>query len=195
MNRVFTPGIPDDMFERGNVPITKEEIRTLVISKLRLTEDSKIIDIGAGTGSVTVECALIAKSGVVYSLERNTEALSLIKRNCEKFNASNVVMIDGEAPGSIEKAGSFDRAFIGGSGGNIREILDSVHGKIEDGGRIVATAVTLDTLFKVRSYFKNMKYNFEIIQASITRVSDTGNVSMFTALNPVFIISAERGRL
>lgn len=195
MNRVLTTGIPDDMFERGNVPITKEEIRTLVISKLRLTENSNIIDIGAGTGSVTVECALIAGKGIVYSLERDPEALTLIQRNCEKFKTGNVVIVDGEAPGSIEKTGSFDRAFIGGSGGNIREILNSVHSKIENGGRIVATAVTLDTLFEVRSYFKNMNYNFEIIQASIARVNDTGNVSMLTALNPVFIISAVRGEL
>lgn len=195
MNRVVTPGIPDEMFERGNVPMTKEEIRILVISKLRLSENSRIIDIGAGTGSVTVECALAAKNGIVYSLEKNEEALSLIKRNIEKFKTGNVIVISGEAPGSIEKTGSFDRAFIGGSGGNIREILDSVHNKIDKGGRIVAAAITLDTLFEVRSYFKNMKYNFEIIQASITRVNETGNVSMLSALNPVFIISAERGIL
>jgi cobalt-precorrin-6B (C15)-methyltransferase len=195
MNRFVTPGIPDEMFERGIVPMTKEEIRTLVISKLRLTEDSNIIDIGAGTGSVTVECALTAKNGIVYSLEKNKEALSLIRRNIEKFETGNVVIVEGEAPGAIEKAGSFNRAFIGGSGGNIREILDSVHSKIEDGGRIVAAAVTLDTLFEVRAFFINMKYDYEIIQASITRVNDTGSVSMLTALNPVFIISAERGRL
>jgi precorrin-6Y C5,15-methyltransferase (decarboxylating) CbiT subunit len=195
MNRVVTAGIPDEMFERGNVPITKEEIRALVISKLRLTESSKVIDIGAGTGSITVECALIAKKGIVYSLEKNKEALDLIRRNTEKFKTGNVVIVEGEALETIEKAGSFDRAFIGGSGGNIRGILNSVHNKIEDNGRIVAAAITLDTLFEVRSYFKNMKYNFEIIQASITRVNDTGSVSMLAALNPVFIISAERGNL
>jgi precorrin-6Y C5,15-methyltransferase (decarboxylating) CbiT subunit len=195
MNRFVTPGIPDEMFERGSVPMTKEEIRTLVISKLRLNENSRVVDIGAGTGSVSIECALIAKNGIVYSLEKNEEALSLIKRNSEKFKTGNVVIIDGEAPGTIEKTGGFDRAFIGGSGGNIREILESVHNKIEKGGRIAAAAITLDTLFEVRSYFKKMKYNFEIIQASITRVNDTGDVSMLTALNPVFIISAVRGDL
>ncbi len=195
MNKIITPGIPDSMFERGDVPITKEEIRSIVISKLRLAEDSKIIDIGAGTGSVTVECALIAKKGVVYSCERNAEALSLIKRNAEKFKIENVVIIEGEAPGSLEKAGSFDRAFIGGSGGSIGQILDSVHSKIEVGGRIVVTAVTLNTLFEARTFFKNMKYTCEIIQASIIRVNETGNVSMLNALNPVFIISAEKGTL
>ncbi len=191
-NRIVTAGIPDDMFERGAVPITKEEIRSIVISKLRLAENSRILDIGAGTGSVTVECAIAAKNGVVYSFEKNPEALTLIKRNIEKFKTENVVIIEGEAPYSLEKAGSFDRAFIGGSGGNIKGILDYIHNNIEERGRVVVTAITLDTLFEAGNYFKTMKYKYEIIQASITRVTETGGLSMLKALNPVFIISAER---
>lgn len=193
MSRIITAGIPDEMFERGDVPMTKEEIRSIVISKLRLADNSRILDIGAGTGSVTVECALAARNGIVYSFERNENALGLIRRNTEKFRAENVVIIEGEAPGTLEKAGSFDRAFIGGSGGDIMGILDFVHSRIEDRGRVVVTAITLDTLFEVRNFFRCRKYIHEIIQASITRVSETGGLSMMKALNPVFIISAERG--
>jgi len=194
MSRIITAGIPDEMFERGDVPITKEEIRAIVISKLRLCDNSRILDVGAGTGSVTVECALIAKNGIVYSFEKNDEALGLIRKNTEKFHTENVVIIEGEAPVSLEKAGGFDRAFIGGSGGNIPGILDFVHNNMEEGGRIVVTAITLDTLFEVRNFFKNMKYSHEIIQASVTRVSETAGLSMLKALNPVFIISGGRGR-
>ena len=191
-NRIAAPGIPDDMFDRGSVPMTKEEIRSIIISKLRLAEDSNVLDIGSGTGSVTVECALIAKKGIVYSFEKNEEALDLMRKNIKKFKIENVVIINGEAPGTLEKSGSFDRVFIGGSGGNIKGILEFVHNEIEDQGRIVITAITLDTLFEVVSFFKSMKYNHEIIQASITRVSDAGGLSMLKALNPVFIVSAQK---
>lgn len=195
MNEIYIPGISDDMFERGDVPITKEEIRTIVISKLRLSVNSKILDIGAGTGSVTVECALMAKDGMVHAFEKNEEALGLIRKNIEKFGAGNVVIVAGEAPAALENAGNFDRAFIGGSGGNILDILDFVYKKIAKRGRIVVTAVTLDTLCKVMNFFKSMKCSHEIIQVSVTRVSDAGGLSMLKALNPVFIISAERTEL
>lgn len=192
-DKIITHGIPDEMFERGSVPMTKEEVRSIVISKLRLAEDSRVLDIGAGTGSVTVECALIAKKGIVYSFERGSEAVSLIRRNTEKFKTENVVIIEGDAPGTLEQAGVFDRAFVGGSGGNIFGILDSVHNKIYERGRIVVTAVTLDTLFEARNFFSYMKYSHEIVQVAVTRITETAGFSMLKAQSPVFIISAEKG--
>ncbi|MGL4370385.1 MAG: precorrin-6Y C5,15-methyltransferase (decarboxylating) subunit CbiT, partial [Spirochaetota bacterium] len=153
-----------------------------------------ILDIGAGTGSVSVECARAAARGTVYACERNAEALNLIRRNAGKFAADNIVIIEGEAPGSLEKAGSFDRAFIGGSGGNLAEILDYVYSHIGDNGRIVVTAVTIDTLAEARNFFRSRGCAHEIIQIAVTRVEETGGVSMLKALTPVFIISADRSR-
>ena len=192
MSRIITPGIPDDMFERGDVPITKEEIRSIVMSKLRLKENSNVLDIGAGTGSVTVECALASRNGTVYSFEKNSAALTLIRKNIKKFGTGNVVVIEGEAPGTLEESGSFDRVFIGGSGGNITGILDFVHLNMEDEGRIVITAITLDTLIETREFFKKLNYRHETVQVSVAKVTDAGGHSMLKALNPVFIISAER---
>lgn len=190
MNKFITPGIPDEMFERGNVPMTKEEIRTVAISKLRLSDDSRIIDIGAGTGSVTIECAFIARNGLVYSVEKDVDALALIRKNTLKFKTGNVAIIEGEAPGVLDKTGSFDRAFIGGSGGNLSGILDFVHRNIDLNGRIVITAVTLDTLFEAGNFFRKMNYFHEIIQVAVTKVTETAGLSMMKSLNPVFIISA-----
>jgi precorrin-6Y C5,15-methyltransferase (decarboxylating) CbiT subunit len=193
MSRSITYGIPDDMFERGGVPITKEEIRAIVISRLRLTDNARVFDIGAGTGSVTVECALVARNGIVFSFEKNTEALTLIRKNCEKFSTGNVVIIEGEAPGTLEKGGSFNRAFIGGSGGNITGILDYIHNNMDAEGRVVVTAITLDTLLRVREFFKKVRYRHDIIQVSVSRVEEIAEYSMFKAINPVFIISADKG--
>ena len=114
-------------------------------------------------------------------------------RNTEKFKTENVVIIEGDAPGTLEQAGVFDRAFIGGSGGNIFGILDSVHNKIYERGRIVVTAVTLDTLFEARNFFSYMKYSHEIVQVAVTRITETAGFSMLKAQSPVFIISAEKG--
>ncbi len=185
--------MPDEMFERGDVPITKSEVRAIVLSKLMLAGGSRIIDIGAGTGSVTVEAALIADKGIVYSVERDPVALELIRRNIKKFGLGNVKVIKGSAPAALENTENFDRAFIGGSGGNIIPVLELVDRKIDDAGVIVVTAITLDTLFETRNFFMNSGYKYEIVQAAITRVQDTGSVSMLRALNPVYIISAVKG--
>ena len=193
MNEKYTFGMPDEMFERGDVPITKSEVRAIVLSKLRLHENSRVIDVGAGTGSVTVEAALIAGRGIVYSVERDTEALDLIRKNIRKFGLGNVKVIEGTAPGALENAGSFDRVFIGGSGGSMKTVLELVDKKIEVPGVIVVTAITLDTLFEARDFFMKNSYKYEIVQAAITRVSETGSVSMLKALNPVYIISAVKG--
>jgi cobalt-precorrin-6B (C15)-methyltransferase len=193
MNDKYTSGMPDEMFERGDVPITKSEVRAIVLSKLMLAGGSRIIDIGAGTGSVTVEAALIADKGIVYSVERDPVALELIRRNIKKFGLGNVKVIKGSAPAALENTENFDRAFIGGSGGNIIPVLELVDRKIDDAGVIVVTAITLDTLFETRNFFMNSGYKYEIVQAAITRVQDTGSVSMLRALNPVYIISAVKG--
>ncbi len=192
VNDYITPGIPDSMFIRGKVPITKEEVRTIALSKLRLTEKSRILDIGAGTGSVTVECARTAHRGFVHSVEKNPEALSLIKQNLDKFNITNADITGGYAPDVLDDSWNFDRAFIGGSGGNLTDVLRWVEEHITGNGNIVVTSITMNTLTLAWNYFKDNNYDYEIIQASISRCEEAGSFTMFKAQNPVFIISAKK---
>ncbi|MBN2041896.1 MAG: precorrin-6Y C5,15-methyltransferase (decarboxylating) subunit CbiT [Spirochaetes bacterium] len=183
------PGIPDDEFIRGNVPMTKEEIRVLSLSKLRLEADSILLDVGAGTGSVSIEAALILKSGKVYSIERKAEAIELIEKNCKKFKVENIKIIAGEAPADLPEA-QFNRAFIGGSGGNFFSILEWIDLNINADGIIAVNAVTLETLKAADDFFISKEYSTEIIQVAITRAEKKGNSTMMKAQNPIFLITA-----
>jgi len=120
----ITPGIPDHFFIRGDVPMTKEEVRAAALSKMRLSEDSIVFDIGAGTGSIAIECSLICRKGRVYAVERDKEAIELINSNLKKFGVSNAFVVEGNAPLVLESLPYPDRVFIGGSGGNMEEIIN-----------------------------------------------------------------------
>lgn len=188
-NKLILP-IPDDQFIRGDVPMTKEEIRTLTLSKLMINSSSNVIDIGAGTGSISIECALIADRGKVIAIEKNRAAVDLIKKNISKFDINNITVIKGEARDELNQIDSFDRIFIGGSGGSIKEILSLIDKRIINTGRIVINSITLDTLTKTAEFFKGKNYNTEIIQVSISRCIDLKGAGMFKALNPIFITTA-----
>ena len=193
-NDMITTGIPDFEFIRGDVPISKEEIRTIAIAKLRLGADSTLLDIGAGTGSITVEAARLLKRGRVHAVEMDEPALDLINRNIEKFKVANVTVHRGAAPGALAGIAGFDRVFIGGSGGSLAGILEWVHDNIGPGGRIVVNAITLDTLHASRQFFADRGYrDVEIIQVAISKIGDAGGGAlMLRAQNPVFIISTRR---
>jgi len=127
-DKIIAPGIPDAEFIRGNVPMTKEEVRAASISKLRLEKDSVVYDIGSGTGSVSVEIARLSKGIKVFAVDSNPEAAELTKKNLEKFALKNAEVVQGEAPFALESLPFPTRAFIGGSDGKIMEILDSYAG-------------------------------------------------------------------
>ncbi|MCP4129962.1 MAG: precorrin-6Y C5,15-methyltransferase (decarboxylating) subunit CbiT [bacterium] len=184
--------IPNDQFITGAVPITKEEIRTIVISKLRLKPDSTVIDIGAGTGSVSIEIACSVKNGFVYSIEKNDAALKLINQNVKKFEITNIKIIRGAAPEALANLRPVDRAFVGGSGGSITEILTWLDENISEDGRIVITAITLETLTCSKEFFSDREYTLEIIQAAVTKYEERGRFFMANAGNPVFILSAQK---
>lgn len=138
-----TPGIPDSLFLRDEeIPMTKEEIRSLVMSKLRLREDHEALDIGCGTGSVTVEMALIAKR--VVGIDNNPKAVELTKANVSKFGV-NVDVIQGHAPEALKDLGKFDRIFIGGGSDILEEIVMEALNHLKSGGRIVIDAILLET--------------------------------------------------
>ena len=180
--------IADEEFVRGDVPMTKEEVRTLSLSKLRLNKDSVVYDIGAGSGSVSVEAALKAFDGEVFAIEKKDAAIELIKANKRKFAADNIKIVQGTAPEALSELPPPDRVFIGGSGGRIGEIFDTLLKKNPD-VRMVLNAVSLDTLAEVNSLIKERSLKSRVTLANIARAEDIGGHSIMKSLNPVYIVT------
>ena len=183
--------IDDEKFIRGKVPMTKREIRTLTLAAAQLASDSVAVDVGAGTGSISVEAALIARRGKIFAVERNSEAVELIRRNAEKFSV-DVEIIHATAPDGLDALPALDAAIVGGSGGNLEKILDALLGKLKVGGRIVLNAITLQTTAAALEYFRARKISCDASQIQITRLERVGRYDMAHALNPVTIIAAEK---
>lgn len=189
MKKIITQGIKDSAFIRGEVPMTKEEVRIISISKLELTEDSILYDVGSGTGSIAVEAALLSPSLKVYAIETNPAAVELIKTNREKFGADNIEVTEGLAPEALEKLPAPTHAFIGGTKGNLKSILESLLGK-NPKMRVVMNAVSLESISEMTDAIKSFNIdNDEVIQVSVSRASKIGSYHMMQANNPVFIFS------
>lgn len=189
----IVPGINDTEFIRGEVPMTKEEIRTLSISKMNLNPTSRIIDIGAGTGSVSIECGLLADKGFVTAYEKNEEAVQLVKLNSKKFELKNIKIIKGTAPECIETDEKADAVFIGGSSGNINEILKTVYPLLNPVSRVVINATLIETFTDaLKGLEKNGYSNIEYMQVQINRSKKLGKGNSLEPVNPVFIIWGER---
>ncbi|MGN1410690.1 MAG: precorrin-6A reductase [Eubacteriales bacterium] len=186
-------GISDEDFIRANVPMTKSEVRGITVSKLSLTSDSVVYDIGAGTGSVSVECALTAFNGRVYAVEKNTDALGLIKQNAKKFGCENITVVEGYAPDVLSELPAPTHAFIGGSSGNLGDIINTLLKKNPD-VRIVLNTVTLETLAEATECIKEFGFAYsEVISANISRSQKAGRYNLMTAQNPVYIITLSGG--
>ena len=187
-------GLPDDAFVRGAVPMTKSEVRAAVLSKLAVRPEDVCWDVGCGTGSVTIEMALAAYEGSVYGVDKNEEALALTKENARRLQAGNITVLAGAAPAVLEELPAPDRVFIGGSSGNLEEIVKLVLKK-NPAARIVITAVSLETAYLA---LKTLKEEIlcggsgaepEIIQLSVSRGRAAGDLTLLMAQNPVFLIS------
>ena len=189
-------GIEDDKFIRGKVPMTKQEIRILTLAKAKITESDFVVDVGAGTGSLSIEAARIAARGYVFAIDKNPEAVEIITQNAEKFSVDNLVIIHAEAPKGLKNVPRIDVALIGGTGGQISEILDTVDAKLKIGGRIILNCVTVQTLANGLSWFKTHGgYKYDAIQVQINRLQNVGSYDMAKALNPVHIVTAKKSRL
>ena len=183
----LTPGYPDDVFIRGQVPMTKEEVRSVSICKLHLTEDAVVYDIGSGTGSVSVEIAALSPRVQVYAMEVNGEAVSLLEENCKQFGLHNVICIRTKAPDGLEDLPVATHAFIGGSKGNLREILWTLYRK-NNHMRIVVNAVSMETICQMKELLKELPVEQEeILQLSVTKTKQLGGYHMLQAANPVYI--------
>lgn len=184
-------GIPDEEFIRGKVPLTKAEIRVQVLAKAKIRETDKILDVGAGTGSLSVEAARLAKRGLVYAVEEDPEAQELILSNQAKFGIPNLQLLRGTAPEPFKKLPSVDVCLIGGSDGHLREILEKL--PLREGGRVVMTAITLETAGHGLELLQQLGYEeIEVISIQAVRWKGIKNFHMAQALNPVFILSAKR---
>ena len=181
-------GIPDEEFIRGKVPMTKSEVRAVCLSKLSLSPTDIAYDIGCGTGSVTIEMAFSAYDGKVYAFDKNEEAISLLEQNCQKFHLDNVEAICGLAPECLKDLPVPDVAFIGGSSGNMDEIVSYLYG-INSKIKLVITAVTLENAMAALDSLKNIGISGDIVQVAVSKGRGIGDLHMLIAQNPIFIIS------
>lgn len=184
-------GMEDELFLRDKVPMTKSEVRSVTLSRLHLKAGDCIYDIGAGTGSVSIEMALAAQRGQVFAIETNPEGVELIQKNKEKFGAWNLQVVEGLAPQAMEGLPKPDKAFIGGTKGNLAPVIESLIKKNPE-IRIVINAIALESMGEALRLLKS--YGFEdigIVQLSAARARPVGNYHMMMGQNPVFIISGQ----
>lgn len=192
--KYVSPGIPDELFERlPGIPMSQREIRLLLISALRLEPNSVVWDIGAGTGTIPVEIGLLCPQGQIIAIERDEEVANLIQLNCDRFGVSNVQIVTGSAPECLKQISTLpQRACIEGSKG-IKPILQQVWEYLPSTGRIVVTAASLDALYEVSESFTQLHArNVEVVQAAVNRLETRGNSRRLTAVDPLFILSAEK---
>ena len=190
-----TPGIPDEYFERTeNVPITKEEVRTIQISKARLKPGQTVYDIGCGSGSISIEAAFqVESSGKVLAIDFDENAIELTKKNIYKFGLSNISVIFGNAKEKILELEEADAIFIGGTGGDTKEIVEISQNKLKSGGRIVIGTILIETLYSVLQILDKLQFeSVDITQITIAKSRKTSTGTMMLARNPVTIISATK---
>lgn len=183
-------GINDEEFIRGDVPMTKREIRAIVMNEARIEEDSKVLDVGAGTGSMTIEAALGAPQGHVYAIERFSKGIELIKQNAEKFGVNNVTIIEAKAPEGMADLPELDAVIIGGSAGGMGLIMDEATRLLKVGGRLVVTAVTMETGYKILEELKGRPFTYEGFQMQVNRFRKAGPYHLLNPLSPIFIVTA-----
>ena len=184
-------GIADEEFIRQDVPMTKQEIRILSLVKAQIAPDAVVYDIGAGTGSISIEAARLAPQGQVYAIERSSEGIGLIRANAANFAVKNVTVIQAEAPEGLADLPEADAILIGGSGGNLQEILTEVTPKLKASGRLVLNCITVQTLMQCIEFMREHSdtYIYETIQVQVTRLQQVGTYDMAKANNPIYIVT------
>lgn len=183
-------GIPDELFIRGDVPMTKQEVRAVALAKLRLTATDTVWDVGAGTGSVSIEAALVARAGSVWAVERNAAGVRLIRENADAFGCGNVHAVPGVAPEALAKLSVPDAVFVGGSAGELPSIVEAALEKNSQ-VRLCVPCVTVETLTEACALLSGSRFKgFEACQVSAARAEAVGSHHLMKAQNPVFLVSA-----
>ena len=182
--------IPDELFIRGDVPMTKQEVRAVALAKLRLTATDTVWDVGAGTGSVSIEAALVARAGSVWAVERNAAGVRLIRENADAFGCGNVHAVPGVAPEALVKLPVPDAVFVGGSAGELPSIVEAALEKNSQ-VRLCVPCVTVETLTEACALLSGSRFKgFEACQVSAARAEAVGSHHLMKAQNPVFLVSA-----
>ena len=189
-----TPGIPDHLFEQlPGIPISKREVRLLMVGALRLKPDAQLWDLGAGTGTLVVEAALLCPQGKVVAVERDPEVANLIQLNCDRFQLSNVKVVEGIAPDCLATLPPNPDCIMIEGGKAMREVVEAAWHHLPSGGRLVVTTGTLETLYSISEAFAKLCVrNVEIVQPAINRLETRGHQQVFKAIDPVFLLSGEK---
>ena len=181
-------------FITGKVPITKEEVRAISLNKLELLNAKTFIDVGAGTGSVSIEAGYSYPNLKVIAIERNDDAIDLVKQNKEKFNLDNVEIIKAYAPVELDKDLKADAIFLGGTGKKLEEIIDWSKDLLVDGGRLVANFIIIDTFYEMLRLVKEKGFkNIDVTVLNVAKLEKLGTGEYFKPHNPIYIISCEKG--
>jgi precorrin-6Y C5,15-methyltransferase (decarboxylating) len=191
----WSPGLPEDAFDQRKPKlglITKREVRVLSLARLRLRPDSVLWDIGAGSGSVSIEAARLAPRGRVFAVEKNAEDVEIVRANVARFDVPHVAAVHARAPEGLDGLPDPDAVFVGGSGGALAEILAIAAKRLRPGGRIVVNAITLETLHEAVQSYRQLGLAHEAILVSVARSKPLLEMMSFEALNPVYIVTAWR---
>jgi cobalt-precorrin-6B (C15)-methyltransferase len=188
-----TPGVPDELFERDEqVPITKEDVRAIVISKLRLREGFSAIDVGCGSGSITVELCLQTNGGRIYAIDFDDRAVEVTERNLQKF-AVKAEIIQAKAQDILPSLPEVDAVIIGGTWGNTEQIIRMAIDRIRKGGRIVVDTILIETMHKAINTVSDADLEeIDITQVTIAKAKKVTSGTMLVARNPVLVISATK---
>lgn len=182
-------GLPDEVFARDKVPITKSEVRAVIMSKLDVCPKSICYDIGAGSGSISIEMSRLAYEGKVYAIEKNPLAVELIKKNIHNFSAENIKLIHAKAPEGLDNILDADKIFIGGSGGELISMMEMIFTSKKN-PTIVISAITMETIAQITDIVKLAKekgYDTEITAVNVSKSKEVGPYNMMIAQNMVFI--------
>lgn len=182
------PGLPDEAFLRGAVPMTKQEVRAAALAKLAVAPTDVLWDVGAGTGSVSVELALAAPEGQVFAVECQEDACALIRANREKFSAWNLRLVEGYAPEALAGLPAPDAVFIGGTKGNMEEVVDAVLEKNEK-ARVCISAIAVESLSAAVTALTKHGLEINVTQIAVSRTKPAGKLHLLTAQNPIFLIT------
>lgn len=189
-----TPGIPDHLFEQlPGIPISKREVRLLIVGALRLKPNSQLWDLGAGTGTIVVEAALLCPQGKVVAVERDPDVANLIRQNCDRFHLANVDVVEGFAPDCLGELPPQPDCIIIEGGKSMKAIVKAAWDYLPNAGRLVVTTGTLETLYSISEAFAELCVrNVEIVQPAINRLETRGHQQVFKAIDPIFILSGEK---
>ncbi len=188
--RYLPSAIPDDRFQRGQVPMTKAQVRCCITASLNIRRDGICWDIGCGTGSVSVEMACRCPDGLVYAFDRDPEAVRLTSENAARFCCDNIIAAEGVCPDCLQDAPAPDHVFIGGSSGHAAEIFAAIAEK-NPAAIITAAAVTLESLHRFTECFKAYGAPYSVTQIAVTDTRQIGGYTMLNAQNPVFLIGGQ----